>query len=94
MADLEALALARAQAVEDLETAIAQLGAACRRYNQLTQQLGESVGADLTRRLEVPIILKMNKAGLPFLERKLHGDAAPLRALVEEQHERLMLTTR
>jgi hypothetical protein len=48
------------------------------------------MGQDLTRRLEVPIILHLVQAGLAgFLERKLQGPPASLRALVEEQHARL-----
>jgi hypothetical protein len=46
--------------------------------------------SDLTRRLEIPIILHLVQAGLsPFLERKLTGTTAPLRSLVEDQHARV-----
>jgi hypothetical protein len=89
------LARAREHAAADLDTAIAALGVAHEEYQRTTQQLGDRVGADLTRRLEVPIILHLAKAGLSvLLDRKLQGPVAPLCDLVVDEHARLTLTDR
>lgn len=86
------LAQAREQAAADLEAAIVALGVTCREYERLTTALGDRVQADLARRLEVPIVLHLARAGLSgFLERKLTGTPGSLRALVREQQARLGL---
>jgi hypothetical protein len=88
MPTIQELAFEREQAAADLEDAIAALGVKHGRYQRVTQQLGDRMGADLTRRLEVPIILHLVRAGLSaFLERKLAGRPGSLLALVEEQHQ-------
>ena len=91
--DRHALARERAEAAADLETAIVSLGLAYEGYQRTTQQLADLVHADLARRLEVPIVLHLARAGLSsLLERKLHaGTPASLRTLVDEQHEQLGL---
>lgn len=88
MLSVQDLARDRENAAADLERQIAALGVAHRKYQRTTQQLGDRVGADLARRLEVPIILHLVRAGLSaFLERKLTGMPGSLLALVEEQHQ-------
>lgn len=79
----------------DLETAIVAVGFAWRAFERVTQALGDLVGEDLQRRLEVPIAMHLNRAGLSeFLERKLVGAPGALQAIVREQHDRLALRDR
>ena len=88
-AAVQALARAREQDAEDVEVAIALLGAAYQRLQRTTQQLDARIGADLSRRLDAPIVLHFGQAGLSaFLERKLVGTPGSLRTLVAEQHDR------
>jgi hypothetical protein len=83
------LAAARALAAERLEAAFDALGVAYGAYVKATNALEFRTNEDLARYLEVPITLHLVRAGLgPFLERRLTGTAAPLRALVETQHRR------
>jgi hypothetical protein len=92
MSTVPELARAREIAAADLDTAIAAVGRAYREYVRLTSAVGARVSEDLAPRVETPIILAMAHAGLSaVLERKLvaHGKPASLRALVEEQHQRL-----
>lgn len=85
----EQLVAQRVQAAADLEAVIAALGVAYRAFSEATAALESRVGQDLTRYLEVPIVLHLARAGLGgFLERKLSGTPASLRTLVEEQHRR------
>ena len=75
--DTRALAVDREEAAAQLlKPAIAELGLAYGAYQRTTQQLGDRVGVDLTRDLEVPIILHLAKVGLAaYLERKTAGRA-------------------
>jgi hypothetical protein len=83
-------AVARVQAAEDLQVAIAALGAAYRAYQRATDALQQRAGEDLARYLEVPIILHLAQAGFAsFLDRKLTGTPYPLGDLVENQHRRI-----
>jgi hypothetical protein len=85
-----ALARDREEAAEQLETAIAALGAAFQHYERLTRELTDRTHEDLSVRLDAPIILHLARAGFGrFLDRKLTGTPASLRALCEQQHERL-----
>ena len=88
----QAVAADREEAADALDAAIVALGVAYTRLQATTRQLDDLVHQDLGRRLELPIILAMGKAGLgQFLERKPIASPVltPLRQLVEEQHEEL-----
>jgi hypothetical protein len=84
------LARARAEAAERLETAIAALGSAYRAYAQATSALEFRLNLDLARYLEPPIVIHLAMRGglTDFLERRLVGPPANLRALVEAQPRR------
>lgn len=83
------LALARAEAAADLEQAIAGLGVAFNALERATKALELGVNVELTRYLEVPIVLHLTRAGLGgFLDRKLAGAPPSLRSFVENQHRR------
>ena len=88
-ADRQALAAARVQAAEELDRALANVREPITRLQNTTQQLEAALGVvDRNRRLEVPIVLALVRAGLgAFLERKLvgHGPPVPLRDFVDEQ---------
>ena len=85
------LAREREQAADDLDTAIVALGVAYASYQRTTEALSARVGIDLTYRVEPVLILHLAQAGFgPFLERKLQGAAAALRALVEDEHRKLI----
>lgn len=85
------LAARRVDAVCHFEAAVAVLGDAYRALEATTQALEHESGQELARYLEVPIVLHLARAGLSvFLERKLAGTPASLRALVENQHRRLL----
>ena len=88
-ATTEELALARAEAAEQLDAAIAALGTAYQAYASATNVLEFRVNVELSRYIENPIILHLAKAGIsPFLERRLVGTPLPLRSLVEAQHRK------
>jgi hypothetical protein len=90
MASDQDLAVARAQAAEQLEAAIRVLGTAYAAYTRATAALEARTQQDLGRYLENPIVLRLVQAGLSaFLERRLVGTPAALRALVEAQHRTL-----
>jgi hypothetical protein len=84
------LAQAPAECAERLEAAIAKLGEAYRDYAHATRVLEAAVQQDLARYLEVPIVIHVAERGglTNFLERRLVGTPADLRALVEAQHRR------
>lgn len=84
------LALARAEAAERLEAAIARLGDEYTAYVRATTALEAHTQQDLARYLEVPLNLALVKAGLgAFLERRLTGTTGSLRATVEQQHAKI-----
>lgn len=87
-----ALARAREEAAADVEAKLAEFGAAFHDYELLTASLGARVGVELERRLEVPLVLHLRRAGLgSFLARQLSaGTPGSLRTLCEEQHARLL----
>jgi hypothetical protein len=88
------LARARERAAGHLEAAIIFLGIAYASYQRTTNELSGRAGSDLTRRLEVPLVLHLVRAGLSeFLDRKLTGAPASLRMLVEEQHRMIETVT-
>ncbi len=60
---VQTLARDREQAAADLEAAIAALGVVYQHYARLTTALGDRLGADLTHRLELPIVLHFATAG-------------------------------
>ena len=84
-----ALARDREAKAGNLEAAIVAFGVAWHEYREATHALESTVNVELTRALEIPLILHLARAGLgELLERKLVGTPASLRALVEQQHTR------
>jgi hypothetical protein len=83
------LALARCDAAERLEAAVAALGVAHAGLVKATNALEMRTDLDLGRALDLAIILHLSKAGLgAYLERRLVGPAPSLRELVERQHRK------
>jgi hypothetical protein len=88
---LDDLARAREQAADRLEQAIRDLGDAFRTYSAATAELEHASGEELSRYLEAALCMHLSAAGLSsYLERKLVGTPAPLRALVDGQHRRVL----
>jgi hypothetical protein len=83
------LITARLDAADALETKIAALGTAYKAYLEATAALEQRAGVDLSRYLDVPIVLHLARAGLrEFLESKFAGTPPPLRVTCENQHQR------
>lgn len=84
------LARARADCADRLEAAIAALGVAYQAYSQATRAIELRLGLELARYLEAPIVVHLASRGAlaDFLERRLVGPPANLRALVEAQHRK------